>query len=140
MKINGEIIKFIDAIGHKEGDDEILTAISLVASNFNIERFQEQELRYIFYHFNNNVDFSFLEKNNERILESIFIYLHNGKVYPYIKNLIVGLKEYTQESITKLLGAPYDEGEYWLKYKIQEKFIHFEFNGSYSLVQISIFI
>ena len=44
---------------------------------------------------------------------------------------------YTKQSVVKLFGNPERESNYWLRYKILDNYLHFEFDDSSELKQIT---
>lgn len=140
MKINGDLTKFIDCIGLKEGDSNILKMISIIGVEFEIEEINFADFQQVNYLFlKRGVDFVF---DNHKYLESIFFYINQNErvYYPFLSELINGFNyKYKKNNIIIMFGKPYEEGKDWVKYKIKDKYIHFEFNASGFIKLISIF-
>ena len=58
--------------------------------------------------------------------------------YPFLEDLIIGINhKSTKQSVIDLFGNPEKENDCWLKYKIFDNYLHFEFDESSKLKQIT---
>lgn len=141
MKFSGDIKVFVESIGLKIPDTKIIDAVVIVASDFEISEtnFGGENIEYWEF-FKRGTCFKFNEKN---ILNAIFFFIkeNNGYYkYPFLDDLIIGINDKSSGlDIENLLGIPNKVGKQWIKYKIDEqKYIHFEFDESSELKQITI--
>lgn len=144
MIINGEIITFLKALGCRQGDVKILDAITLIASDFEIETVKYDDLSHVYFHFfKSGVDFTFNSYNSVEELKAIFIYVKeiDGYLkYPFIEDFIDGISsKVTMDDIANILGVPECKKKKWIRYKYYNNYIHFEFNESNELALISLF-
>ena len=82
----GDINIFLNALGEKQGSNLILKAISIVATDFEVEYFECDNIRHTYFHFfKRGVDFVFSKNNDSEFLESIFFYVnkYNNEYYEY---------------------------------------------------------
>lgn len=139
MIFSGDVEVFISCLGTQESSSDILKAVTLVASDFDISEtnFYGESLSY-WQFFKRGVTFRF---NEHQILDTIFIYTKNNEEYysyPFFEDLIVGINhKSTMQSVVRLFGDPEREGNNWLRYKILENYLHFEFDDSLELKQIT---
>lgn len=92
MIFSGDVEIFISCLGTQESSSDILKAVTLVASDFNISEtnFYGESLSY-WQFFKRGVTFRF---NEHQILDTIFIYTKNNEEYysyPFFEDLIVGI-------------------------------------------------
>lgn len=143
--LEGNINTFIAVLGAKEGSKDILRLMEIVSSDFDVDELSYQdecEIYYLFY--KRGVDFYFKKVDGECILYSVFFYLVESEgyfPYPFIYDLICDFKYgLSKDDIIKFLGEPDLKGSGWVRYFYNGRNIHFEFNESSKLSQISIFI
>ncbi|HDX1193610.1 TPA: hypothetical protein RNY37_002081 [Pasteurella multocida] len=143
--LEGNINTFIAALGAKEGSKDILKLVEIVSSDFDVDELSyqdEYEIYYLFY--NRGVEFYFKKIDGECVLYSVFFYLVEIEgyfPYPFVHELICNFKYgLSKDDIISFLGEPDFKGCGWVRYFYNGKNIHFEFNESSKLSQISIFI
>lgn len=156
LKPEGNILTFLNCIGLQEYDNAISRLISIIDTPFVREEvcYLEPEVIYSFYL--GGCQFSF---NQNGILEAIFIYIKPKNLFHNFQlknNFINGIspnssKEDIIYAMNPLFGSPericttnnaglgYDEYHY-IRYKIDNKFIHFEFLEDFKLNLITLFI
>ncbi|QGM27460.1 MULTISPECIES: hypothetical protein [Acinetobacter] len=139
MNFSGDVEVFLSCLGTKESSSDILKAVILVASEFDTSEtnFGGEKLSYWEF-FKRGVTFRF---NEHQILDTIFIYVKENEEYypyPFLEGLIIGINhKSTKQSVVKLFGNPERESNSWLKYKILDSYLHFEFDKSSELKQIT---
>ncbi|MGE8654469.1 MAG: hypothetical protein ACN6NV_12125 [Acinetobacter gandensis] len=75
-------------------------------------------------------------------LKVIFIYIQNNDEYlryPFLDDLIVGISyDSSKSEIEKLLGPSRKQGQKWIKYEMENKYLHFEFglNDKLNLITV----
>ncbi|MEG9482397.1 hypothetical protein V6W59_08970 [Mannheimia sp. HC-2023] len=144
MKFNGEIDVLLKALGKYEGSKEVLDSICIISSDFEIDFLSESNFEHMYYYFiKNGVDFLFNKNENGFVLESIFIYVQENdfyKSYLFFDKLINGVdSKFRKSEMISQFGQPNSEADNWIKYNLDSKFIHFEFND-YGISQISLFV
>ena len=139
MNFSGDVEVFLSCLGTKESSSDILKAVILVASEFDTSEtnFGGEKLSYWEF-FKRGVTFRF---NEHQILDTIFIYVKENEEYypyPFLEGLIIGINhKSTKQSVINLFGNPEKENDCWLKYKIFDNYLHFEFDESSKLKQIT---
>lgn len=139
MSFSGDVEVFLSCLGTKESSSDILKAVILVASEFDTSEtdFCGEKLSY-WQFFKRGVTFRF---NEHQILDTIFIYAKENEEYysyPFLEDLIIGINhKSTKQSVVTLFGNPERESNGWLKYKILDNYLHFEFDKSSVLKQIT---
>ena len=83
--------------------------------------------------------------NNILKFESIFFYInkYNNEYYeyPFLEQLFLELdNKFTQNDLIVKFGKPEAYSDNWIRYSINNKYIHFEFNDLKELSQITLFI
>ncbi|OOR98405.1 hypothetical protein B0186_09290 [Canicola haemoglobinophilus] len=144
MKLTGDINVFLNALGDYEGNKSILEAICIISSNFEVSFLSDDEINHMYYQFlTNGVDFSFNKDVNGYLLESIFFYFQSSEAYQsylFQDSLIGGVSpSFKKNDVISSFGQPISESINWIKYNIDSKFVHFEFNEK-GISQISLFI
>ncbi|OOF80758.1 hypothetical protein BKG92_10350 [Rodentibacter ratti] len=144
-KFIGDVSVFLEALGREQGNDSILDAISIIATDFDIEYFDFENIKSTYFHFfKRGVDFVFLNKDSNEILESIFFYV--GKFegyneYPFLNELFCDLNDpISKDSIMNVFGTPESISASWIRYVVNGKYIHFEFDDSQKLNLITLFV
>ncbi|MCO8098393.1 hypothetical protein [Acinetobacter lwoffii] len=139
MNFSGDAEVFLSCLGTKESSSDILKAVILVASEFDSleTNFGGEKLSY-WQFFKRGITFRF---NEHQILDTIFIYVKENEEYypyPFLENLITGINQKsTMQFVAYLFGIPERESNSWLKYKIFDNYLHFEFDNSLELKQIT---
>ena len=88
----------------------------------------------------------FFSKNNDsEFLESIFFYVnkYNNEYYdhPFLEQLFGELNnKFSQNDLMVKFGKLEAYSDNWIRYSINNKYIHFEFNELKELSQITLFI
>ena len=142
----GDINIFLNALGEKQGGNLILKAISIVATDFEVEYFECDNIRHTYFHFfKRGVDFVFSKNNDSEFLESIFFYVnkYNNEYYdhPFLEQLFGELNnKFSQNDLMVKFGKLEAYSDNWIRYSINNKYIHFEFNELKELSQITLFI
>ena len=142
----GDINIFLNALGEKQGSNLILKAISIVATDFEVEYFECDNIRHTYFHFfKRGVDFVFSKNNDSEFLESIFFYVnkYNNQYYdhPFLEQLFGELNnKFSQNDLMVKFGKLEAYSDNWIRYSINNKYIHFEFNELKELSQITLFI
>lgn len=142
----GDINIFLNALGEKQGSNLILKAISIVATDFEVEYFECDNIRHTYFHFfKRGVDFVFSKNNDSEFLESIFFYVnkYNNEYYdhPFLEQLFWELNnKFSQNDLMVKFGKLEAYSDNWIRYSINNKYIHFEFNELKELSQITLFI
>lgn len=139
MNFSGDVEVFLSCLGAKESSSDILTAVILIASEFDsLETNFGGEKLFYWQFFKRGVTFRF---NEHQILDTIFIYVkENEEYYPYLflEDLIIGINhKSTKQSVANLFGTPEKESDSWLKYRIFDNYLHFEFDNSLELKQVT---
>jgi len=140
MNILGNVNIFLDSIGRTMPDKIILDAVSIIAMDFetSITNFDGEKLSYWEF-FKRGVTFQFDENDT---LKVVFIYIQNNDEYvkyPFLDDLIVDVNyDSTKLDIEKLLGPPEKKGQKWIKYEMENKYLHFEFGLDSKLSLITI--
>lgn len=140
MILLGDIEVFLSCIGTKIPNADILKAITIIASEFNISEtnFCGESLSYWEF-FKRGVTFRF---NENQILDTVFLYIIKNEEYhpyPFLEDLIRGINHKSmKQSVVDLFGIPERENVRWIKYRILDKYLHFEFDESSKLKQITI--
>ena len=139
MNFSGDLEVFLSCLGTKESSSDILKAVILVASEFeSLETNFGGEKLFYWQFFKRGVTFRFDE---HQILDTIFIYVkENDEYYPYpfLEDLIIGINpKSTKQSVANLFGTPEKESDSWLKYRIFDNYLHFEFDDSLELKQVT---
>lgn len=146
IRFVGDINIFLNALGEKQGSNLILKAISIVAIDFEVEDFECDNIKYTYFHFfKRGVDFVFSKNNGGEFLESIFFYVnkYNNEYYeyPFLEQLFGELNnKFSQNDLMVKFGKPEAYSDNWIRYSINNKYIHFEFNELKELSQITLFI
>lgn len=140
MNFSGDVEVFVSCLGTKESSSDILKAVILVASEFDsLETNFGGENLFYWQFFKRGVTFRF---NEHQILDTIFIYVKKNEEYypyPFLEDLIIGINhKSTKQSVANLFGPPEREGDSWLKYRIFDNYLHFEFDDSLELKQVTI--
>lgn len=117
-----------------------MKAVILVASEFDsLETNFGGENLFYWQFFKRGVTFRF---NEHQILDTIFIYVKENEEYysyPFLEDLIIGINhKSTKQSVANLFGPPEREGDSWLKYRIFDNYLHFEFDDSLDLKQVTL--
>ena len=121
-KFVGDINIFLNALGEKQGSNLILKAISIVATDFEVEYFECDNIQHTYFHF-------FKRYNNEYY------------EYPFLEQLFLELdNKFTQNDLIVKFGKPEAYSDNWIRYSINNKYVHFEFNELKELSQITLFI
>ena len=108
-KFVGDINIFLNALGEKQGSNLILKAISIVATDFEVEYFECDNIQHTYFHFfKRGVDFVFSKNNDSEFLESIFFYVnkYNNEYYeyPFLEQLFLELdNKFTQNDIFAII-------------------------------------
>ena len=145
-KFVGDINIFLNALGEKQGSNLILKAISIVATDFEVEYFECDNIQHTYFHFfKGGVDFVFSKSNDGEFLESIFFYVnkYNNEYYeyPFLEQLFGELNnKFSQNDLMVKFGKLEAYSDNWIRYSINNKYIHFEFNELKELSQITLFI
>lgn len=145
-KFVGDINIFLNALGEKQGSNLILKAISIVATDFEVEYFECDNIQHTYFHFfKRGVDFVFSKNNDSEFLESIFFYVnkYNNEYYeyPFLEQIFLELdNKFTQNDLIVKFGKPEAYSDNWIRYSINNKYVHFEFNELKELSQITLFI
>ena len=145
-KFVGDINIFLNALGEKQGSNLILKAISIVATDFEVEYFECDNIQHTYFHFfKGGVDFVFSKSNDGEFLESIFFYVnkYNNEYYeyPFLEQLFLELdNKFTQNDLIVKFGKTEACSDNWIRYSINNKYVHFEFNELKELSQITLFI
>ena len=139
MNFSGDVEVFLSCLGTKESSSDILKAVILVASEFeSLETNFGGEKLFYWQFFKRGVTFRFDE---HQILDTIFIYVKENEEYsPYLflEDLILGINhKSTKKSVANLFGTPEKESDSWLKYRIFDNYLHFEFDDSLELKQVT---
>ena len=135
----GDIEVFLSCLGTSIPNTNILKAVTIISSEFDTSEtnFCGEKLSYWEF-FKRGVTFRF---NENQILDTIFLYIReNAEYYPYpfLENLIIGINhKSTKQSVIDLFGNPEKENDGWLKYKIFDNYLHFEFDELSKLKQIT---
>lgn len=140
MTLLGNVNIFIDCIGRALPDKKILDAVSIVAMDFEISEtsYDGEKISYWEF-FKIGVTFQFDESDT---LKVIFIYIQNNDEYlryPFLDDLVVGASyDSSKFEIEKLLGPSRRQGQKWIKYEMENKYLHFEFglNDKLNLITI----
>lgn len=141
MKFHGDINIFLSCLGLREGDSKILEAISIIAMDFDIENYDlsgATETNYLFP--KSGVDMVFEDGR----LTSIFFYIkpiNRYKSYPFLVDLIKGIDNLSsKDTFVKLYGEPDFYQENWIKFNLNGKYLHIEFDQEDRLNLITLFI
>lgn len=136
---------FLDCLGKKLGDSLILDALSAIACDFYIDTYEiAGEKRETWSFFSRGTDFFF--KND--FLVAFFFYIKEKDKflkYPFLEKLINGLTyQSSPEDIIDILGVAEKKGTSskgnYVRFKYDDKYIHFEFDKNSELSLITIFI
>lgn len=139
MNFLGDVEVFLSCLGTSIPNANILKAVTIIASEFDTSEtnFCGEKLSYWEF-FKRGVTFRF---NENQILDTVFLYIReNAEYYPYpfLEDLIIGINhKSTKQSVIDLFGNPEKENDCWLKYKIFDNYLHFEFDESSKLKQIT---
>ena len=139
MNFSGDVEVFLSCLGTKESSSDILKAVILVASEFDSleTNFGGEKLSY-WQFFKRGITLRF---NEHQILDTIFIYVKENEEYypyPFLEDLITGINhKSTKQCVANLFGSPEKESGSWLRYRIVDKYLHFEFDDSLELKQIT---
>ena len=139
MNFLGDVEVFLSCLGTSIPNANILKAVTIIASEFDTSEtnFCGEKLSYWEF-FKRGVTFRF---NENQILDTVFLYIReNAEYYPYpfLEDLIIGINhKSTKQSVANLFGPPEREGDSWLKYRIFDNYLHFEFDDSLELKQIT---
>ena len=90
------------------------------------------------YFVTNSINANNIHINNE-INKLMFSRDFNNIILPFLDDLIVDVNYHSLKSdIENLLGTPKKKGQRWIKYEIEDKYLHFEFglNDKLSLITI----
>jgi len=123
-KFVGDINIFLNALGEKQGSNLILKAISIVATDFEVEYFECDNIQHTYFHFfKRGVDFVFSKNNDSEFLESIFFYVnkYNNEYYeyPFLEQLFLELdNKFTQNDLIVKFGKPEAYSDNWIRYSI----------------------
>lgn len=144
-KVIGDVNVFLEALGKKQGSDLILNAISVIATDFDIEHFEFDDVKNTYFHFfKQGVDFVFSKKDSDEMLESIFFYIGSFEgynKYPFLKELFYDLHDpISKGSVINFFGEPEAESADWIRYMVNGKYIHFEFDVNQKLNLITLFV
>ncbi|MCL6246632.1 hypothetical protein M5F00_01915 [Acinetobacter sp. ANC 4945] len=139
MNFSGDVEFFVSCLGTKESSSDILKVVILVASEFDsLETNFGGEKLFYWQFFKRGVTFRF---NEHQVLDTIFIYVKENEEYysyPFLEDLIIGINhKSTKQSVANLFGPPEREGDSWLKYRIFDNYLHFEFDDSLELKQVT---
>ncbi|RFS31346.1 hypothetical protein DYI81_08460 [Acinetobacter sp. SWAC5] len=140
MNFSGDVELFLSCFGTKESSSDILKAVILVASEFDsLETNFGGEKLFYWQFFKRGVTFRF---NEHQILDTIFIYVKENEEYypyPFLEDLIMGInRKSTKQSVANLFGTPEKESDSWLKYRVFDNYLHFEFDDLLELKQVTI--
>lgn len=140
MILLGNVNIFMDCIGRAIPDKKILDAVSIVAMDFEISEtsYDGEKISYWEF-FKRGVTFQFDESDT---LKVIFLYIQNNDGYlryPFLDDLIVGVNyDSSKSEVEKLLGPSRRQGQKWIKYEMENKYLHFEFGPNDKLNLITI--
>ena len=75
-------------------------------------------------------------------MESIFFYVNKyNNEYPFLEQLFGKLNnKFSQSDLMVKFGKPEAYSDNWIRYRINNKYVHFEFNELKELSQITLFI
>ena len=140
MILQGNVNVFLDFIGRSIPDKKILDAVSIVAIDFETSKtnYDGEKISYWEF-FKRGVTFQFDENDT---LKVVFLYIQNNDEYmkyPFLDDLIVNVNyDSLKSDIENLLGTPEKKGQKWIKYEIEDNYLHFEFglNDKLSLITI----
>lgn len=143
MELLGNINVFTQCLGLEEGDSKILPAIVIISMDFDIGEFDQFNIKQRYYNFKKRgVDFIF-EEDGFFILKSIFFHIKESegyKRYPFLESLLIGINYHSSlQDVVNLLGKPEIRKNNWVRYKLDNEYIHFEFKNE-ALSMITIFI
>ena len=139
MNFLGDVEVFLSCLGTSIPNANILKAVTIIASEFDTSEtnFCGEKLSYWEF-FKRGVTFRF---NENQILDTVFLYIReNAEYYPYpfLEDLIIGINhKSTKQSVANLFGTPEKESDSWLKYRIFDNYLHFEFDDSLELKQVT---
>ncbi|TPS75543.1 hypothetical protein [Acinetobacter baumannii] len=140
MNLLGNASVFIDCIGRTVPDKKILDAVSIVAADFNISETNFDSEKTLYWEFfKRGVTFQFDENET---LKVVFIYIKDNEQYfkyPFLDDFILGVNyESSKTDIEKILGIAEKKGQKWVKYRLANKYLHFEFGDDEKLNLITI--
>ena len=136
---------FLDCLGKKTGNSLILDALSTIACDFYIDTYEiAGEKRESWSFFSRGTDFSF---KNDTLVAFFFYTKEKGKFskFPFLDKLISGLTyQSSPEDIINILGNLEKKGKSsngnYVRFKYDDKYIHFEFDENNKLSLITLFI
>ena len=136
---------FLDCLGKKQGNSLILDALSTIACDFYIDTYEiAGEKRESWSFFSRGTDFSF---KNDTLVAFFFYTKEKGKFskFPFLDELISGLTyQSSPEDIINILGNLEKKGKSsngnYVRFKYDDKYIHFEFDENNKLSLITLFI
>ena len=139
MNFSGDVEVFLSCLGTKESSSDILKAVILVSSEFDSLETNLGGEQLFYLHFSKRgATFRF---NEHQILDTVFIYVKENEEYypyPFLEDLITGINhKSTKQCVANLFGSPEKESGSWLRYRIVDKYLHFEFDDSLELKQIT---
>lgn len=140
IELSGEVKIYLNSLGKKEGNKNILEAMVLPGSSFSMESMEIEGVQYSSYQFlEHGVAFSFTDK----LLDTIFIFMTANEEYSkYLlgDRLFDNIEHYSNRSdIIEELGFPDIESKQYIKYFLNDnKYIHFEFNNNNILSLITL--
>jgi hypothetical protein len=139
VNFSGDVEVFLSCLGTKESSSDILKAVILVSSEFDsLETNFGGEQLFYWQFFKRGATFRF---NEHQILDTVFIYVKENEEYypyPFLEDLITGINhKSTKQCVANLFGSPEKESGSWLRYRIVDKYLHFEFDDSLELKQIT---
>ncbi|MEB5477522.1 hypothetical protein [Acinetobacter pollinis] len=137
--IKSQLYVFLDILGLFESDYRILEVMVQIGTRFEYEEIKSGNNTYSYYKFlTSGVELYF---EDEKLI-SIFFFTqpsNNYSVFPKLNSFIDNLEANTKrEKIMSILGEGDILERNWLKYYLEEKYLHFEFDTCNYLKQMTI--
>lgn len=142
--VTGEIAVMLDVLGHRQGDSRILEAIILVGPAMEVEEFDDDDgLK--------STHFCFKQTGTELVFENNILVMITVRtqpdsqdgtstygLYPRPAALVDGLSATASRAeVTAFLGDPELAGPNFERYKVNSRYLHFEFDMHSRVTRIS---
>ncbi|GGP51816.1 hypothetical protein [Saccharothrix coeruleofusca] len=139
--ITGEMAVLLGVLGHRQGDSRILDAIALVGPDMEVEEFDFDGEKSTYFTFKQaGTDLLF----EDDVLVSVMVRTQPDEQdetygrYPRPAALVDGLSPTaTRAEVTALLGTPEQTGPSFDRYRVNNRYLHFEFDPHDRITKLS---
>ncbi len=139
--VTGEMAVLLDVLGYRQGDSRILDAIALLRPDMKVEEFDFDGEKSTYFTFK-SAGTDLLFEND--VLVSVMVRTQpDGQdgtygLYPRPATLVDGLSSTaTRAEVTALLGDPERVGQNFDRYKVNKRYLHFEFDSNSRVAMLS---